>query len=433
MKSLSYTILALSTLLMVSCNKLGSDKIEDPDPINVSSPTPTVEISQVSLTEAQKGYVDSGNNMAFKFLQGLYDNDNVICSPLSLQYALSMVANGASGETLQEIIDFLGYGEEGIAALNQYSKILMEQLPAVDLEVAMKVVNGILVSEESPILQSYENLVEQNYYAAVESMDFSDPVKIASRINDWASRSTDGYIDNILDPSQISGDAVAYIMNALYFKAKWAGTEDAPMFLDENTISDNFYLNNGSAVNAEMMRNSDFHQYAEMDGYRVLALPYAQGKYNMYILLPDGNDVDGLITKLQQTTWSEILASLKQDAMVHVKLPKFEIENKFDFKETLMALGMVTPFNSLEAQFDRMFDSNEQFVIGKVIQKSKIGVTEWGTEAGSVTVVEMENAADPGEGPEYDEVNFHVDHPFIFVIGEKSSGTILFEGVVTRP
>jgi serpin B len=162
MKTLNAAIFVLCSLLMISCNKLESEKVEKD--INASSPTPTVEISEVSLTPEQKGYVESGNNMAFKFLQGIYDNDNVICSPLSLQYALSMVANGASGETLQEITDFLGYGEEGIEVLNQYCKILMEQLPAVDLDVTLKVVNGVLVNEEYPLLSAYENLVEQNYY-----------------------------------------------------------------------------------------------------------------------------------------------------------------------------------------------------------------------------------------------------------------------------
>ena len=146
MKTLNYAIIALCSIMLISCNKLESEKVEKD--INASSPTPTVEISEVSLTPEQKGYVESGNGMAFKFLQGLYDNENVVCSPLSLQYALSMVANGASGETLQEITDFLGYGEEGIEVLNQYCKILMEQLPAVDLDVTLKVVNGVLVNEE---------------------------------------------------------------------------------------------------------------------------------------------------------------------------------------------------------------------------------------------------------------------------------------------
>lgn len=430
MKTLNYAIIALCSIMLISCNKLESEKVEKD--INASSPTPTVEISEVSLTPEQKGYVESGNNMAFKFLQGIYDNDNVICSPLSLQYALSMVANGASGETLQEITDFLGYGKEGIEVLNQYCKILMEQLPAVDLDVTLKVVNGLLVNEEYPLLSAYENLVEQNYYAAVENMNFSDPERVAAKINDWASRSTNGFIDNVLEPSQISDEAVAFIMNALYFKSQWAGNEYEPMFLEDNTISEDFYLANGSIAEAEMMRNTRFHQYAEMDGYKVLVLPYAQGKYNMYIILPDENDIDGLITKLQSTAWSEILAGLKQDAKVHVKLPKFTIENKFDLKETLMDLGIVRAFNPQDAQFDKMFDSIEQFMIGKVIQKSKIGVSEWGTEAGSVTVIETDFSTGSGDD-EYKEINFHANHPFVFVIGEETSGTILFEGVVTRP
>ena len=113
---------------MASCSDLDTVKVKDP--ITISSPSPTAQLTKVSLNETQSGYVKAGNKMAFRFLKEMYDEKNLICSPLSLQYALAMTANGASGETLNEIIDFLGYGEEGIETLNEYSKILLEQLPS---------------------------------------------------------------------------------------------------------------------------------------------------------------------------------------------------------------------------------------------------------------------------------------------------------------
>jgi serpin B len=416
---------------IISCSDIDTVKVKDP--ITISSPSPTEQITKVTLSDMQSGYVEAGNTMSFKFLKEIYCGENLICSPLSLQYAIAMAANGASGETLQEIIDFLGYGEEGIDALNEYSKTLLEQLPAVDLDVTLKVTDALLVNDDFPLLPSFKKTVEESFYAAVDNMDFSDPQQIAARINEWAKRNTNGFIDKVIEPSEISADAVAYIMNALYFKAKWAGDEYSPMFREEGTKSENFTLNDGKTIKAAMMRNTRYHEYAEMDGYKVLVLPYANRKFNMYILLPDENNIEGLIEKLQTSSWTDILANLKQDAEVHVKLPKFNIENKHNLNDALNGLGVRKAFEPASAEFNGMFTPKDDYYywISKVIQKSRISVSEWGTEAGSVTVVEMDGATDAGPGPK--EVYFYADHPFVFIIGEETSGTILFEGVVMQP
>lgn len=431
MKRTCIICLAVGITMLLSCSISEAVK----DPITIQSPVPTEQITKVTLDETQKGYVDAGNRMAFRFLGEMFDNENLVCSPLSLQYALAMTANGASGQTRQEIIDFLGYGEEDIDALNEYSKTLLEQLPAVDLDVTLKVTDALLVNDKFPLLPSFKETVENNYYAAVDNLDFSDPEQVAARINEWASRNTDGFIDNILSASEISEDAVAYIMNALYFKAKWAGGEYDPMFESNATKPDDFHLSDGSTIKVDMMRNMRWHQYAEMDGYKVLAIPYAGYKYYMYILLPDENDINGLIEKLKTTSWSDILSKMKSDAEVYIRIPKFEIENKYNLNDALQALGVTRPFQSGMAEFDMMFQPKQPkyyYWIEKVIQKARIKVSEKGTEAGAVTIVEMDGAAEaPGDEPK--KVYFYADHPFVFVIGEKTSGTILFEGVCTRP
>ena len=414
---------------LVSCNK---DSVTVKDPITVSSPTPTEAITKVDLSDTEKGYVEAGNGMAFRFLQQMYKGENIILSPLSLQYALAMTANGASGETLQEIIDFLGYGADGIDALNAYSKKLLEQLPAVDLNVTLKVTDALLVNDQFPLLPSFRQTVQDSYYAAVENMDFTNPAQVAARINDWASRNTNGFVDKVLNPDDISEDAVAFLMNALYFKAKWNGSEYNPMFREYATYDDKFTLSDGSTRTVSYMRNTRYHGYAEMEGYKVLALPYAGGKFFMYILLPDENDLDGLMNKLPDISWKTILGSFKNDAEVSLKLPKFDIENKFYLNDALKALGVKRAFQAGPAQFDRMFAPKEQhydYWIGKVIQKARISVAEWGTEAAAVTIVEMQGETSPGPGEEPKRINFFADHPFVYLIGEATSGTILFEGV----
>lgn len=437
MKTLNLTIFALCSILMISCQNIKSEKIDDTESsFDVFSPTPTEEISRVSLSEKQTEYVNTSNDMAFKLINKLYNDDNLVCSPLSLQYAMAMTANGASGETLEEITSFLGFEANEMNELNRFYKILLEQLPAVDLDITLKAVDALLVNDKFPLLPSYKNLVEENYYAAVENMDFSNPSDVVTRLNEWAGLNTNGVINNIINPEELSDYAAAYILNALYFKAEWEGSVDNPMFIESNTESADFQLSNGTAISAEMMKSVRYYQYAEMDGYKVLVLPYAQGKYKMYVLLPDENDINGLIEKIQQTTWSEILANLKQDAEVHVQLPKFEIENKFNLAETLISLGVEKVFQREDAELDNIFDiklaHDPKVWIEKIIQQTKISVDERGTEAASVSIEEI-GATSPGPGEDPKIVYFHADHPFMFVIGEETSGTILFEGVVARP
>lgn len=424
MKKLLIPIIGLMAL--VSCNK----QIMIKDPITVETPTPTEQITKVSLTETEKGYMKAGNAMAFRFLDKMYEGTNLIVSPLSLQYALAMTANGASGETLQEIVDFLGYGEDGIEALNAYSKKLIEELPAVDLNVSLKLTDAILANDQFPLLPAFKQTVESNYYAAVESMPFTNPDYTAARINEWASRSTNGFIDKVLEPSELSPDAVAYIMNALYFKAKWAGSDYNPMFSEHSAWEEEFTLSDGTKKNVDMLHTVEYFRYAVRDGYKLVAIPYANYKYFMYILLPDGNDVKPLLEKLKTTPWSEVTGGLLDDAEVHLRFPKFSIENKLYLKEALEAMGVKKAFGR-EASFDRMFEPRPgwYYWIEKVIQKAKIDVTEWGTEAAAVTIVEMvaESAMPIEDLPK--RINFYADHPFVWIIGEATSGAILFEGV----
>ena len=428
-KTTTFISLALGSFMFFACSEFNIGKVTNP--ITIEVPVPTDQITKVALDETQLEFVKAGNSMGLRFLNQIYEGENLICSPLSLQYALAMIANGASGETLNEITDFLGYGKGNIDILNRYSKILIEQFPALDLEVTLKVTDAMLVNDHYKLKNQFKKTVEDHYYAAVESTDFSNPAQTAARINEWASRSTNGFIDKVLDPDEVLKDAMIYIMNALYFKAPWQGSKSDPIFNEKFTKPGEFHLSDGSNAMVDMMVNTSYHQYAEMEDYNVLVLPYAGGKFNMYILLPDENNVQNLIDKLDEVQWNEIRASLKQDAEVSVRLPKFEIENKHELSEALMALGLDKCFT--DADFDKIFESpvEEKITIGKVIQKSKIVVTEWGTEAGSVTITAMPGAAEPGD--DIKNIEFHADHPFVFIIGEENTGTILFEGVFAKP
>ena len=434
----------LSVLALSACIKPVEDPQQQETPLqeSVQSPTPTEQIDKVQLTKAEAGYVSAGNQMAFRLLPKLNEGRNVVYSPLSLQYALAMTANGASGNTLRELVDFLGYGQD-IDALNAFSKKMLEQLPAVDLGVKLKLADALLVNADYPLLPSYQQLMQDYYYATVKNMPFTDRNQVAGEINDWASQNTEGLIDRMLEPDQLDPTAVAYLMNALYFKAPWASF-DKPLFNPDLTAEAPFFLGGCEAEMIPMMHGSQKLPYVHMDGFGVLELPYAGGKFGLYILLPD-DEIKGdpvvepefeekyffgnLMQDLPGLDWNA-LRSQMSPRTVNVTLPKFEATGDFQLKKIMQSMGVEQAFIPGAAQFDRMFaprPAGEDYAINEVFQKARISVAEWGTEAAAVTVVEM---TDKSIGPfGEDPVNFVCDHRFVYLIGEKTSGAILFAGI----
>lgn len=429
-----------AALLAVCVSACNPQQLTVKDPIKVSSPQPSNQITKVSLTEEEAAYVDSGNELTFKMLPQLYKlqeaSKSFIFSPLSIQYALGMTANGASAETLDQIVKTLGMGAD-IDKLNALCNKLLNQLPAVDLGVKLKLADAILVNDLYPLLPSFKQDVESTFYAAVENMSFDDPSLVAARINEWASRNTNGLINKMLDASDISPAAIAFLMNALYFKAPWVPDGAEPLFMKEQTRNQAFYPGGCGVIEVPTMRTTRNLNYADHGDFRVLELPYASGKFAMYILLPEGEvvgdqpddvpekyDFAHLLRDFPSLDWKDILSKMTKREVI-LNLPTFETSSGYYLNEVLKKLGITQAFTS-EAQFDRMFaDPQVKACIDMVIQKARIKVSEWGTEAAAVTVVGMKNSAYFDPDP---PVEFICDHPFAYLIAEKTSGAILFAG-----
>ena len=409
------------------------EEIELPNmdnPISISLPSPTEALTKVVLTEEQQSYVDKGNGFSLNCLAELYKEtgSSMVFSPLSLQYALAMVANGASGETAAEIIKTLGFGED-INSLNEFCGSFLNQLPALDPDVTVKLADAIVLAQGLRPLSDYERLMEESYYAPVETMDFSDGRKVSERINEWASRNTNGLICPLLEEEDLAG-ALAVVLNALYFKAPWSMTSNGSMFLPELTMKEQaFVKDGGDTVKVDMMPTSDYFGYAQRQGYRVVEIPYAGRKFALYVLLPDDVGKDGLsrlVSGLPEESWKEITGSLTYETEIHLRLPKFSLSDRFSLCKALDALGISKAFGE-GATFDRMFEGEENLFISNVLQKARIELTEWGTEAAAVTAVMMSGSTDVVPP----HADFFADHPFAFVLAERSSGAILFEGVYT--
>jgi len=425
-------VLFIAALSLAACEKKDVPQVKDP--IDIVSPSPKDPITKVTLSEEQKGYVGAGNAFAINSLKLLYQQEkaSVIYSPLSLQYALAITANGASGETASEIISTLGYGEDQ-KALNDYCNLLLNQLPALDKEVELKLTDAVIVNKEFRVQDAFRNIAEKVYYAPVEYIDATNRKVVVDRINEWAYRSTNGFIFPFLNESDIIDNFAAAILNALYFKAKWSEESGKPMFnSDDIEKSKPFYLDGGGTRKVDYMVASRNFRYGKIGKNGIVELPYANGKFAMYIILPDikgGNGLESLLSSLTQKSWSEALSSMSSDALVHLRFPKFETENKYELTDMLNALGIRRAFDPNNAEFDKLLShpAIKDFFIGSVIQKARINVTEWGTEAAAVTAVQVGFTSIPGQPDK--KIEFFADHPFVYSIVEKSSGVMLFAGV----
>lgn len=429
-------VLLTAALILFSCKKTDNpDAVSDNAPITIASPSPATPISKMSLTDTQARNIESGNSFAINCFKDLYGkgSKDLVFSPLSLQYVLALTVNGASGETAAEITRALGFGED-IEALNAYCNLLLNQLPALDTTIVLQLADAVLVDNMFSVQDSFRNTVETVYYAPVEYVDATNPKRVVERINEWASRNTNGFINPFLDEEEILGNFASILLNTLYFKAQWGIIEGMPIFNSSSMKKgDPFYYDDGREGVADYMVSSRHFRYGRLGENGIVELPYADGNYAMYILLPDkrdNNTLSQLVSSLSAENWKAALLSMTSTAKVNICFPRFEVVNKTDLTDIVRGQGIRSAFDPARARFDRMLvasDADSPFSVQKVLQKARIIVSEWGTEAGAVTVEVM-----TGEGPENPQtIDFYANHPFAYIIAEKTTGLILFEGVYT--
>lgn len=370
----------------------------------------------INLSTEQQEMVKSQNKFAWRMLGNINTEaagKNLVCSPLSMTFCLGMVNTGAAGNTSDEITSTLGFGNGG-DAMNQYCAKLMKELPLQDNTTTFNIANCVEVNKQYTLLKDYKKAVEDGYCALVENRDFSES-GFKDYLNGWVSKQTQGMIPQLFDETDPT--AVAYIVNALYFKGIWADKFDKA-----NTAKADFTKADGSTVKVDMMHQTENFKYSSEDLYQALSLDYGNGAYAMQILLPAKSKAVGdVITAIQELNWKEIVGEMSTQ-QVSVYMPKFTIEYGGEMNNLLKHLGINTMFTS-EADFSKFCEAD--VFISKVIQKAKIEVDEEGTKAAAATGTEMLETSVSRPQP----VLFRADRPFVFVITEQSTGAISFMGV----
>lgn len=400
----------LLCLPFLSCN----------DDVEEQSISPTMQPIDLNATEkemaAQQG--DFASTLSLVLYRQLGERtDNWLVSPFSLQCALGMLSNGASGETHNEILHTLSLSQYSQEEVNAYFKKLIEGLHTVNSAITVKTANSVWGNAGVPLKEDFQKMNIENYSAMVSQLDFSDPSAV-DQINAWCNQTTEGLIPSILE--EVNPTATVYLLNSLYFKARWE-SEFAP----EKTQEGDFTTSSGKVIKAHFMQTQRMAAYVENEWFTSTSLSYLNDSYVMRLILPQPEiSIDQVLQALSESDenlWKNTIL-----AEINLKMPRFTLENKMDLTPTLQALGMKKAFSG-GADFSSM--SDVATYISLVQQATRLKVDEEGSEGAAVTVIGGETS--PGMPEE--KVDFFLDRPFLFQILEPATGTVLFMGQVGTP
>ena len=384
---------------------------------------------KLALSGKEVGFAQRTNDFSFNMLRqlnGMYAEASLVSSPLSAACALGMLDNAADGEARRQIEETLGFGSSDVQSVNDYFYKLMVLAPQADASTKLSMANAVYVNTPYELLPAFVETLDCYYHADAASLDFSDGASLGI-INSWCARQTNGLISEML--KELSPSAASILLNAIYFNGKWA----AP-FNKEKTRQAAFTTDGGVKRTVPMMslttESADYYSDSDLQALR---MAYGNGSYSMTVLLPkQGKTVGDIAAKLTPDMWNGLQAGLKTQA-VAIDLPRFSVETAGDDMEDLqpvlrqMGIGGIFAQGGLPLMFKHDKNDAEDAFVGKFCQKARIDVTEEGTEGAAVTEVEIAE----GEGDEGGSAVplFIANHPFVYVISERTTGVIFFIGV----
>lgn len=349
---------------------------------------------------------------------------NLFFSPASISTALAMTYAGARGQT------------EAVMAKTMHFDVPQEQLHATfrDLIAGLQkqpdkseltIANRLWGEKSWKFANSFLATTRDHYGAELKTLDFrNDPDGSRQTINKWIEDRTRNRIRELLQKPNVKPDTRLILTNAVYFKAPWRSAFEAGM-----TQPVPFYLATGEQRDTPMMRQVEYAGHGERHGVQVLEKGYEGGTLSMVVLLPEKRDgLADLEKRLDAKMLAELLSST-EGQKVDVWLPRFKFEQRVELAKTFKQMGMALAFSD-DADFSGM-TGNRDLKIDDVIHKAFIAVYEEGTEAAAATAVVMAEITSAGPRPE--PKTFRADHPFLFLIRDQATGTILFMGRLSEP
>ena len=418
----TFALMGMTAMVLSACRSARVEKAAENGNANWSV-NEEVDESFLILSDAQHEMVNNNNSFAFSLYNKTMGMNSRVVSPLSVTYLMSMLANGADGETQQQILATLGWAGEGIQQpslqdINDYSRMLIEKTARLDKAVTVEIANYVAVNKEFKLNSKFQKSVERDYKAGVESLNFTSPSTL-KRINDWCNDRTHGMIPSIIN--ELDPDAVSYLMNAIYFNGTWKDK-----FSKEETKQEMFRGYTRDIQYVDMMHRHGEYFYADGDGYSAVSIPYGNGAFRMTVILPtEGSFLRDVMASMDGGKFQALQRSMEK-CNVDLKIPRFTTEVDLPLNDIISALGAPLIFSS-QADFSQF--ARGDFYVSKMFQKAKIEVSEEGTKAAAVTAAIMMMSAVRPEKKR--NVVFHADSPFAYITSENSTGSIYFMGQYT--
>ncbi len=390
-------------------------------PTEPSGPPPALTTLPRPLTAAEQSIVQASNAFSFSLFDTVSVAEpgaNVFLSPLSASMSLGMALNGAAGATYDQMRSALPFGSATQHDINAGYRSLINLLTSLDPAVTMQVANSIWYDRTFPFYQSFLDTTKTYFDAEVQPLDFSNPSASLAAINGWVNTQTNGKIPSVLDA--IDGNDVMFLVNAIYFNGNWRARFDPA-----ETHGANFTASDGSAQPVQLMHRLGTMLYTSDRSYQAVELSYGDSAFAMTVLLPaPGSSVGALADSLSPAFWARLTSKLSGQ-QVDLYLPKLMLTYSRTLNGDLEGLGMRDAFVPNGADFTGMSSAGKSLYVSFVKQKTFVRVDENGTEAAAATVTGVGVTSIPSA------VVMRVDRPYLFVLRERLSGTLLFMGKMT--
>nr|WP_321498360.1 serpin family protein [uncultured Methanolobus sp.] len=377
----------------------------------------------------------ANNAFAFDIYSMTKNNDeNIFFSPHSIFSAIAICYDGAEGTTKEQIANVFYFPlDKTILEISLGEMINEINSEAEDYE--LETANALWIQKSYPVKKQYISNVDNYYSGKVEKLDFvGQPEKSRNTINDWVEAKTNDKIIDLVPGNAINKNTRLIITNAIYFNGKWKTAFDK-----EATKDENFYPSENDQVLVDMMYGIKKFNYGESSNAKIIELPYIGNDLCMYVVLPNGNDIESFENSFSARDYEKLKSSMDSKYEVKTWIPKFKFESKTDLSNQLAEMGMVDAFDGENANFSGIYDADKilnpnekKLYISKVIHQAFVDVQEEGTEAAAATYVDMCVSESVGSKP-IPIREFRADHPFMFFIEDKRTGSILFMGKIERP
>ena len=384
------------------------------------------------LEKEQNDMVKDNGTFAFHLYQEIRNqNSNLLFSPYGISTALAMIYAGARGNTERQMTDTLEFDlpQTRLHSAFNWLDIELEKrgegAEGKDGEqFRLIVANALWGQRHYEFKQKFLDILSQNYGAGLRILDFAnEPDKSRNVINEWVSEQTENKINKILSENSIDRFTRLVLTNAVYLNAAWH--YPFVSYPDEFI----FHLPDDSTISVPAMSNANYFNYHKGSDYQAIELPYQGDEISMVVIMPDDGQFEDFENNISYNKVVGIFNNL-EERQVFVKIPEFKFESRFSLKEILSNMGMPDAFSESKADFSGI-TNKESLIIDQVVHKAYIDVDTEGTEAAAVTaimVIPISNDIFKKE-----PVEMTVDRPFIFLIRDIETGTILFLGRVLNP